>query len=234
MSTTTRHPHPDLPLTITTTGDGAPALVLHGGGGPDSVAPIADHLAATRTTHVPTHPGWDGTPRPDWFTGVDTLSTTYLTLLDDLDLTDVLVVGSSFGGWVAADLTTRDHGHRVSRLVLIDAIGPVVPGHEVRTPSGPRPGGAPAGPPPAALATLRAYTGPTLGDPALLDRLAGVDIPTLVLWGEHDQVVSAEFGRAYAAAFPRAEFHLIPGGGHLPTREAPTATFAALDAFLAR
>ena len=41
------------------------ALVLHGGGGPRTVAPIVGHLAATRHVHAPTHPGWDGTARPE-------------------------------------------------------------------------------------------------------------------------------------------------------------------------
>jgi hypothetical protein len=41
-------------------------------------------------------------------------------------------------------------------------------------------------------------------------------------------VVSAGFGRAYA--LPNARFELIPGGGHLPMREAPDETFAAIDA----
>ena len=35
------------------------ALVLHGGGGPATVAMIAEHL----TAELPTHPGWNGTPR---------------------------------------------------------------------------------------------------------------------------------------------------------------------------
>ena len=53
----------DLPLTLTETGSGRPALILHGGGGPFTVAGIADHLAATMYTIIPTHPGWNGTPR---------------------------------------------------------------------------------------------------------------------------------------------------------------------------
>lgn len=40
-----------------------PALVLHGGAGPVSVAPLVAHLAANHRVLDPTHPGWDGTPR---------------------------------------------------------------------------------------------------------------------------------------------------------------------------
>ena len=42
-------------------------LLLHGGAGPASVAAFGDLLAARKRTRVimPTHPGFDGTPRPD-------------------------------------------------------------------------------------------------------------------------------------------------------------------------
>jgi pimeloyl-ACP methyl ester carboxylesterase len=54
-----------------------------------------------------------------------------------------------------------------------------------------------------------------------------------VLWGENDTVAVPDYGRAYAAAFLDARFHLIPGAGYLPTREAPEAVFTTLDTFLA-
>lgn len=40
------------------------ALVLHGGGGPRTVAPIVAHLGATMHAVAPTHPGWEGTNDP--------------------------------------------------------------------------------------------------------------------------------------------------------------------------
>lgn len=244
---TTQHQlrlYPDLPLTVAEGGDGRPVLVLHGGGGPASVAGIVDHFATTSRVLVPTHPGWEGTPRPDWFSGVDDLAIAYLDLLDDRDLREVLVLGSSFGGWVAAEMAVRDRGQRIGRLVLMDALGPEIPGHAVHSPGpggpGPRPSQAHEDPPtqrvgpsPEALAALHAYTGRSLGDPKLLRRLARVRLPALLVWGENDPVVSPDFGRAYAAALADARFELIPGAGHIPTREAPDATFAAIDAFLA-
>ncbi|SEC81206.1 alpha/beta fold hydrolase [Streptomyces melanosporofaciens] len=245
----TIEPYAGLPLTVRDVGAGRPVLVLHGGGGPASVTDIVDHFAATSRVLAPTHPGWEDTPRPAWFSGVGDLVETYLDLLDDRDLRDVLVVGVSFGGWIAAEMTVRDRARRIGGLVIMGAFGPHVEGHEPQFPTappgppGPPPGpgsGAPApasaprrGPSPAALQALVAYAGPTRSDPKLLHRLARVSVPALAVWGEQDTVVPPDFGRAYAAAIPGARLELIPGAGHIPTREAPEVTFAAIDAFSA-
>ena len=93
---------PDLSITLTEAGTGRPVLILHGGGGPFTVAGIADHLAATMHTITPTHPGWNGTERPDWLVGISDLAQAYLDYLGSDDLRDVLVIGSSLGGWIAA------------------------------------------------------------------------------------------------------------------------------------
>jgi pimeloyl-ACP methyl ester carboxylesterase len=227
-----RRPHPDLEVSLLDTGSGErTVLALHGGAGPRGVAPVVEHFAPDSRVLAPTHPGWAGTPRPDWFTGVDDLALTYLDLLADDDLTDVVVVASSFGGWVAAEMAVRDGGARLAKLVLLDGIGPEIDGLPIRMPR-PQPG-AP-GPDPADLAALRVYTGPETADPKLLRRLARVRMPALLIWGEDDVVVPPAFGEAYAAAFGDARFEVVAGAGHMPAVQAPAATFALIDEFLAK
>ena len=58
-------------------------------------------------------------------------------------------------------------------------------------------------------------------DPALAGRLATLEIPTLVLWGDSDQIVDVDYGRAYAAAIPMARFQLLPETGALPAAGDP-------------
>lgn len=210
-------------LTIRKWGTGTPLLLLHGGPGPASVTPLAEHFAARHHVVAPTHPGWDGTERPAGFDSVGHLADAYLDLLDE----PAIVVGTSFGGWVATELAARDDKH-VARLVLIDSIGPLIPGHTITAPVAGR-----RGPAPAAMVALAAYAGETMSDPTLLPRLTNITCPVLVVWGEDDAVVSPAYGRALADAFPTAEFALVPGAGHLPIREQPDATFAAIDRFLA-
>ena len=79
---------------------------------------------------MPTHPGFAGEPRPAWFDSVDDLAITYLDLLEQLDLQDVMVVGSSMGGWIAAEMAVRDTT-RLSSIVLVNAAGIQVEGHPI-------------------------------------------------------------------------------------------------------
>src|SRR5690349_12087303 len=97
-----------LTLRIDERGSGRPILVLHGGGGPQSVASIAATAAQRAHVLTPTHPGFAGQPRPDWFNSVDDLAITYLELLERLNLHHVIVVGSSMGGWIAAEMAVRN------------------------------------------------------------------------------------------------------------------------------
>ena len=225
---------PGLDLELREAGKGSsPVLVLHGGPGPSSIATLIDHLAPRHRVVAPTHPGWDGTARPDDLDSVPALAASYLDLLGHLGLSDVTVIGTSFGGWVATQTVLDDRESRITRLVLLDAIGPVIPGLRITVPTGP-PAPAPRGGPPAQpMAAMRAYAGPAMADAGMLPRLATVTCPVLVLWGVDDTVVTPEFGRAYAAGFPHARFELIPGAGHLPLREEPERVFTLLDSFLA-
>ncbi len=230
----------DLTLRIDEQGSGRPVLILHGGGGPQSVAGFSSMLSEHAHVLIPTHPGFGGTPRPEWFNGVDDLALAYSELLERLDLHEVLIVGFSMGGWIAAELAVRDTT-RLSGIVLVDAVGIQVDGQEIADVFSLTPdelsvlsyaNPAPFRIDPATLSpeqiagratnfhALRVY-GSDMRDPKLRRRLARVTIPALVLWGESDGVVKPDYGRAYAQAFPNARFTLIPGAGHVPQIEQP-------------
>jgi pimeloyl-ACP methyl ester carboxylesterase len=67
-----------------------------------------------------------------------------------------------------------------------------------------------------------------MSDPSLAGRLAHLELPTLVLWGDSDQIVDPEYGRAYAAAIPGAGFQLLKDTGHLPQLETPDQLMNAI------
>ena len=243
----------DVPLEIAEDGAGRPALVLHGGGGPATVAMIAAHLAPTMHTITPTHPGWNGAGRPAWLTGVDDYALHYTRYLAARDLRDVVVIGSSLGGWIGAEMAVRDMAGRIGALILIDAVGIDVPGEpiidffaldargvaEKSYHDADRfyvdPATVPAAQVAARqanMATMREVAG-QMHDPKLRRRLAGTTVPTLAIWGDSDGIVTPAYGRAFAEAFPAGRFALVPEAGHLPQIERPTATFALIDAFVA-
>jgi pimeloyl-ACP methyl ester carboxylesterase len=84
---------------------------------------------------LPTHPGFDGTPKPGGLTSVTRLAQAYVRLLEQLDLSDVTVIGNSFGGWLAAEIALQD-SLRVSGVVIVDGIGIEVQGHPMTDVSG--------------------------------------------------------------------------------------------------
>jgi pimeloyl-ACP methyl ester carboxylesterase len=239
-------PHGDVPVTVTESGaDGRPVLLLHGGAGPDSVTGFGDALAGRFPFRVlsPVYPGFGGTARPGWLDSIGELALVLRGLLEDLDLTDVIVAGSSIGGWVAAELALAAP-ERVGQLVLIDPAGLDSADHPsadffALTPdqlaelSWANPEGHridPAAMPEAQRAillgnreALLAYGGRTMADPTLAVRLGGITAPTLVIWGEADRIVTPGYGKEYAAAIPGAVFREVPAAGHLPQLENPPA-----------
>ena len=53
-----------------------------------------------------------------------------------------------------------------------------------------------------------------------------------MLWGDSDQIVDPDYGRAYAAAIPRARFQLLKDTGHLPQLETPEQLMNAIRDFV--
>ncbi|MEV4703047.1 alpha/beta fold hydrolase [Actinoplanes sp. NPDC049316] len=237
-------------VTLTETGSGHPFLLLHGGAGPVSVAGFAERLAAARPARVlvPTHPGFNGTPRPGGLTDVPGLARLYAGLLEERGLSDVTVVGNSIGGWIAAEMALLA-SPRVSSVVIVNGVGIDVPGHPVadffsltmdqltdlsyHEPDKFRMD--PASLPEAQKAlmagnrqAIELYAGHAMADPTLAGRLSAVTVPVLVLWGRSDRVVDPDYGRAYAAAIPTATYQPLENTGHMPQIETPQQTLTTV------
>jgi pimeloyl-ACP methyl ester carboxylesterase len=241
-------------LSVEEQGSGSPVLLLHGGAGPISVAGFARLLANEGSAHVfaPVHPGFNGTPRPEWLSTVARLTDVYAHWVAQLDLDDFTVIGNSIGGWIACELALRAP-ERVGRLVLVDAVGIQVDDHsiadvfslspaELSKLSFHNPAAFPLNPATMSDAqraslvanrnALALYGGrPPTPDPTLRERLATIAVPTLVVWGESDRVVDPEYGRAFAAAIPGAKFRLLPKTGHVPQIETPAQLLTTILEF---
>ena len=236
-------------------GSGPPLLFLHGGDYVAQNRALLDRLAGRFRIVAPRHPGFGNTPRPAWFRSVHDIAYLYLDLLDRLDLKDTLLVGHSFGGWVALEMAVRSQA-RLARLVLIDSLGAkfgdreereiadvyALPADEVVRRSFAEP--SRVLPDYAALdegalmeiahdreATALYGWKPYMHDPALVHWLHRVTRPALVLWGEADGVVAPPYGENLAAALPHGRFQLVAGAAHYPQIEQPDAVAAAIERF---
>jgi pimeloyl-ACP methyl ester carboxylesterase len=233
------------PLKLRTQGQGRPLLVLHGEIGIAVHDRFIELLARNHEVFLPIHPGFETSGFVEQIETVEDLSYLYLDLIETLDLTNVVVVGLSLGGWVAAEMAVKSTA-RISHLVLVDAFGIKISGREIRdivdlfgvgekelaelayfdeafarnkftelpdeeviTIAQNR------------EATARYGWSPYMHNPKLKDRLHRITVPTLVLWGAQDRIVSTEYGRAYCKAIPQGRFELIDDAGHYPQIEQP-------------
>lgn len=62
--------------------------------------------------------------------------------------------------------------------------------------------------------------------------LRGVDVPSLVICGEHDALTPPSVAREMARALPQSELVIVEGAGHMAPMENPGAVNAALRKFL--
>jgi pimeloyl-ACP methyl ester carboxylesterase len=73
---------------------------------------------------------------------------------------------------------------------------------------------------------------PHMFNPQLKHWLHRIGVPTLVLWGESDRIVTPDYGRHYASLIPDAAFETIPHAGHHPELEQPAAFVESVERFL--
>lgn len=235
--------------------EGTGVLLLHGGAGPGTMTGLATALSEHAFAVQVTHPGFDGTPRPDWCDSVADLAVAYLDLLDSLDLTGVMVIGNSLGGWIAAEMALRDTKGRIGALTLLNAVGihadteadQVIDPRTLPPQAVTRLSFAQAAFRPdfstltdqqrataaANRQTLTVYGGPGFTqDPKLRSRLRRITLPVLVAWGEEDGIANLTYGRAYADSFPNSRFVPVPDAGHFPQIEQLGQTLEAIGDFV--
>jgi pimeloyl-ACP methyl ester carboxylesterase len=236
-------------------GAGPPLLFLHGGDYVAQNSAFLDRLARHWRVTAPRHPGFGHSERPDGFRTIHDLAYLYLDWLDRQDRDDIVVVGSSFGGWIALEMGVRSIA-RIGRLVLIDSLGVKFGGREDRDiadiyalPEDERHRRTFFDPQRAlpdyaaldddeltAIARDRSATAlygwrPYMHDPGLRQWLHRVRAPTLVLWGDNDGIVTPGYGDKLARSLPNAKFERIAQAGHYPQIERPDMVAEAIERF---
>ncbi len=242
-------------LEVLRRGAGRPVLLLHGMDSVSPAAPYLDLLGRHAEIIAPSSPGFGHSPRPDDFDTIYDLVHLYLALLADLPYDKVTLLGLSFGGWLAAEIAAASR-HRLDKLILVDPVGIKIGGREqrdildvfntnpaeVKRRSWHDEARAPdfdAMSDDELVVHARNWEAlclyawhPYMYNPQLKQWLGRIRVPTLVLWGAGDQVVTPDYGRAYAGLIPNSRFELIEGAGHHPEQEQPERFVERIAAFL--
>ncbi|HZB69045.1 MAG TPA: alpha/beta fold hydrolase [Sphingomicrobium sp.] len=236
---------------------GVPIVFLHGVGSDKSVwAPQLEHFGAQRRAIAMDYPGYGesdpaapGTTRDDYAAAV-------LSVMETLGVEQAHVCGLSLGG-VIAIAVHHAAPVRCASLVLADTFavhpdGPSIYDRSVaaseqmselaaaRTPVLLAPG---------ASEDLHQEVRETMAriDPEAFrigaeavwladqrDRVASIEVPTLVLVGAEDSVTPPELSHELADIIPGAGLHELAGAGHLSNIERPGDFNMAVKAFIER
>jgi pimeloyl-ACP methyl ester carboxylesterase len=160
--------------------------------------------------------------------------------LADASLDAPVLVGHSLGGLIAAQVAAREP-ELVGSLVLVDPAG--VPSGRSLTLE------------PLALASSLTSVPPRFFTQLVVDALRwgpdallrgglyalGTDVrvdlesiraPTLVVWGEHDVLMPRRLAETWRDAIAGAQLTVVPGAGHVPMVESPSAFVEAVFDFL--
>jgi pimeloyl-ACP methyl ester carboxylesterase len=246
------------PVRLLTGGSGEPVLYLHGSGDQGAWLPVHEQLAQTYTVLRPDLPGFGHSAPLPGRTTVHDIAYSLWDLVDALGYGSIRVIGSSLGGWIAADFATIETP-RVSHLVLVGAAGLrpegghgidvfILSPEEILAKTYHSPAireavlsgaAARADDSDAALIGLRnraATAGlawnPYFHDVKLSGRLHRITAKTLLMWGDDDQLMSPACADLYASLIPGSTIQIVADCGHLPQLERPEEFLDAVSAFL--
>jgi pimeloyl-ACP methyl ester carboxylesterase len=234
-------------------GTGDPLIYLHGASGA-AWLPFLQKLAAKYDVIAPEHPGFGESDTPGWLDNIHDLAYFYLDLFAALKLDRAHLVGNSLGGYIAAEIAVRNT-QRLASLTLAGSAGLFVDGvaqmdsflatDEARLraffydPKRAEPMIARVLDPKIEEVALKNQATvaklvwqPRSHDPHLHKWLHRIDVPTLLIWGDHDRMFPIEHAQAFAKEIPGAKLVVIPKCGHVPQVEKPDEFVAALENFL--
>ena len=239
-------------------GNETPILFLHGVGSDKSVwQPQLDHFGTARRAVAFDYPGYgesdfvDGATRDDFATAI-------FAAMDALKIDRAQICGLSLGGVIAIAMHAASP-RRCASLIIADsfAVHPegqgihdrsVAASHAMtmrelaETRSGLLLGSE-------ATDKLRAEVVNTMGaiDPAAYrlgaaavwladqrDRAAKIDVPTLILVGDEDQLTPVGLSEELRELVPQSELRIVGKAGHLANAEQPQAFNSAIESFLSQ
>jgi pimeloyl-ACP methyl ester carboxylesterase len=234
-------------------GTGQPLVFLHGAGGHTGWMGFLEALATRFAVFAPEHPGFGQSDDPPWLDEIADLAYFHLELLKALRLDRVHLMGTSLGGWVAAEMAVRNTA-RLASLTLVGAVGITADGEPIpdifRMPDDENLRRFYADQERAArrladlakadmnlvaknrATVMRLAYRPRFHNPDLAEWLHRIDVPTLLLWGAEDGLVPPQFGEAYRSLILGSRLVVLPQAGHAPFDEQKDDFLAAFRDFI--
>ena len=241
-------------LRLARAGAGPTLVALHQDVGAPASSPFLDALSQRFTVLAPSHPGYDGSERPEWLRSPRDVAVVYQRLLAHLEASPVSLVGLGLGGWIAAEMASMAP-RAFHRLVFVGAMGIKPERGEIADQAlmsyidyvrlGFADQGAfdrlfGADPPTPQLEqwdlnremTFRIAWKPYMYNATLPHLLGGLPVPSLVVWGRDDRIVPVECGERYAKVMARARLEVVEGAGHFVELEKPGVLADMVTGFL--
>jgi pimeloyl-ACP methyl ester carboxylesterase len=216
-----------------------------------------DELSSDRRLIAPRHPGFGRSTGLEHLDDIVDLAIYYLDFLDALALDSVDLIGESFGGMLAAEVAAlapqrirhlaliAPHGLWIDNVPTLDVFG--VPASDLHRLSWADPDCpiAQKFAPNAgtddeqwrawiermrSLAAAGKFMWP-IADKGLRKRIHRISAPTLLLWGEKDQVIPTAYGKLFQEKVAGSELALVPNAGHFPLIEQPGEAIPILKRF---
>jgi len=226
-------------------GQGPPLVHLHGAGGL-RLSPVHDLLARHFRVIAFEMPGFGDSAENSRTQTMADYAMTMAHAADALGLDRFNLWGTSFGGKAAVWLAVQVP-ERLSALVL-QAPAAILPAggapvartpeemarllyaHPERMPPAPKRDPVVVAKQQQLVARLR---GPAR-DPDLEARIGTIEVPTLVLWGTLDRMISSEMARIYKKLMRNCHIVLVYDAGHAMDAERPEAFVEVVGDFLER
>ncbi|HVB72195.1 MAG TPA: alpha/beta fold hydrolase [Ktedonobacteraceae bacterium] len=174
---------------------GTPIVLIHGPGNSAEVwAALIPLLGKEYLVYAPDMPGSGKTPLAPEGTSIATHVFYLERFLDALGYPRVKLIGNSMGGWIATYFAVA-HPERVECLYLLNSAG-------IRHKNARGPGG---------------YAGREELDSVL----SQVHVPTTIIWGERDTLLSRADAHDLRRGIRGAQLIFLPDVGHMPQVQAP-------------
>jgi pimeloyl-ACP methyl ester carboxylesterase len=241
-------------------GSGSVVALLHGlGDRKESWLRVAPELAKNHRVLAPDQIGFGKSDKPLMDYSVQTYVDFLNEYLRQLNVQRASLVGESLGGWISALYATESGSGAnlvpIEKLVLVDAAG--LQQHRTVPDLNPSTLGTMRHVMELVFydtswlddATLRriftdklsvndGYTvhailsNPRLDSERVDDKLGSIKAPTLVVWGQQDQLIPLEMGQRYASGITGARLVTYDKCGHVPPQEHTAEFVKAVSEFL--